>query len=66
MRSNLIARAVFAASIAAGVLLATAVTPAAAREGSARSIGNGIKCRTIVTISPDGTRTASQYCYKGV
>ena len=48
MRSNLIARAVFAASIAAGVLLATAVTPAAAREGSARSIGNGIKCRTLM------------------
>lgn len=67
MRSTLITRAVFASAIAAGVLLATAVTPAAAREGSSsRSVGHGIKCRTVVTVAPDGTRTVSQVCYKGV
>jgi hypothetical protein len=45
---------------------ALAPATASAREGSARSIGQGVKCRTGAVLQADGTVKYQQVCYKGV
>ena len=47
-------------------LTALAPTAAIAREGGARSVGNGIKCATRAVRQADGTITYQYVCYKGV
>jgi hypothetical protein len=37
-----------------------------AREGNARSIGNGVKCRSQAVLQADGTYKVQQVCRKGV
>jgi ABC-type sugar transport system substrate-binding protein len=55
--------------IAVTLLTALAVlapATASAREGSARSIGNGVKCYTAGVVQADGTVKYQRVCYKGV
>jgi cytochrome c5 len=52
----------------AAALALTALAPslAVAREGSARSVGHGIKCYTAAVTGADGKVTYTRVCYKGV
>lgn len=57
-------------TIASALLVAltalTIYTPiASAREGSARSIGNGIKCRNVA-VTVNGVVTVKRVCSKGL
>jgi len=55
------------ATVAAALVLAGTVQPAAAREGgSSKSVGGGVKCTTVAVKNADGTVTYTQVCRKGV
>lgn len=51
---------------AALALVALAPSLAVAREGSVRSVGQGIKCYTAAVTGADGKVTYTRVCYKGV
>lgn len=65
MRKSIGTSALVATTLLA-VVAALAPATAAAREGSARSVGKGIKCRTGAVLQADGTVKYQQICYKGV
>lgn len=65
MRKSFVSHAVLASAVFA-CLTALVATPAMAREGSARSIGNGVKCRNATVLQANGTYKVERVCYKGV
>jgi hypothetical protein len=65
MRKSIGTSALIATTLLA-VIAALAPATVSAREGSARSIGNGVKCRTAAVLQADGTVKYQQVCYKGV
>lgn len=60
-------KASISATLIAVVLMA-ALSPlsASAREGGARSIGNGVKCYTAGVLQANGTVKYERVCRKGV
>jgi hypothetical protein len=65
MRKSIGISALIATTLLA-VVAALVPATASAREGSARSVGQGIKCRTGAVLQADGTVKYQQVCYKGV
>ena len=65
MRKSIGTSALIATTLLA-VITALAPATASAREGGARSIGNGVKCRTAPVLQADGTYKYQQVCRKGV
>jgi hypothetical protein len=65
MRKSIGTSALIATTLLAVIAVMAPVT-ASAREGSARSIGNGVKCRTVPVLQADGTYKYQQVCRKGV
>ncbi len=65
MRNSIISRSLLASAFVV-CLVSMASTAAMAREGNARSIGNGVKCRSQAVLQADGTYKVQQVCRKGV
>jgi|JI10StandDraft_1071094.scaffolds.fasta_scaffold2415702_1 hypothetical protein len=65
MRNSIISRSLLASAFVV-CLVSMASTAAMAREGSTRSIGNGIKCRNQAVLQADGTYKTQRVCFKGV